>query len=48
LDIPLLIIGTLLAGTVTAFLLGIFPYPFGIIVLSAFFIVRLMTLKQNK
>jgi dihydroxy-acid dehydratase len=47
-DMPLLIIGILLAGTITAFLLDIFPYPFGIIVLSAFFIVRLMTLKNTR
>jgi len=45
-DIPLLIIIVLLFVTVTAFVLDIFPYPFGIIVLTAFLFARLLSLKQ--
>jgi hypothetical protein len=47
-DLPLLILGVLLIATITAFLLDIFPYPFGIIVLSAFFIARLLSLKNDQ
>jgi len=45
-DIPLLIIIVLLIVTITAFVLDIFPYPFGIIVLSAFLVARLLSLKK--
>ena len=46
-DIPLLIIAALLIATIVAFALGIFPYPFGILVLSAFLLVRLFSLKDR-
>ena len=35
-DFVLLIIGALLFATIAAFLTGLLPYPFGIIVLSDF------------
>ena len=44
-DMPLLIIAAMLIATIVAFTLGIFPYPFGIIVLSVFLLVRLFSLK---
>jgi len=44
-DIPLLILGALLIATLTAFSMGILPYPIGWIILSAAFIGRLLYLK---
>jgi dihydroxy-acid dehydratase len=40
-DPPLLLLGALLAATIVAFVAGIFPYPFGWIVLSALLVARL-------
>jgi dihydroxy-acid dehydratase len=46
-DIPLLIIGALLAATLTAFVLGILPYPIGWIILTMAVIGRLMFIKAR-
>lgn len=46
-DIPLLIIGALLVATLTAFVLGILPYPIGWIILTMAFIGRLMFIKAR-
>jgi dihydroxy-acid dehydratase len=43
-DILLLIIGLLLIATLTAFFTGLTTYPCGILVLSLFFIGRLLHL----
>ena len=43
-DPVLLVLLGLLAATLLAFFLGIFPYPFGLIVLLAFIAARLFTL----
>ena len=39
-DPLLLLIGALLAATIVAFVAGLFPYPFGWIVLSALLVAR--------
>jgi hypothetical protein len=44
-DGPLLIIALLLAITLFLYFNGVFPYPFGFIILCVFFIARLMSLK---
>lgn len=44
-DIPLLVIGLLLAATLSAFLGGLIPYPYGVLVLLALLIARLLHLK---
>jgi hypothetical protein len=45
---PLFItIWVLLAVTITAFLIGLTPYPFGWIVLTAFLLLRLIHLWQK-
>ncbi|MCG5512365.1 hypothetical protein [Ectothiorhodospira shaposhnikovii] len=46
-DIPLLIIGALLLGTLTAWHVGMFPYPVGWLLLSVFFIARLIQISQG-
>lgn len=46
-DIPLLIIFLLLVATLLAFFGGIFPYPFGIIILLFFAIARLIHLNNK-
>ena len=46
-DIPLLIIGALLIATLTAFVLGVLPYPIGWIILTMAFIGRLMFIKAR-
>ena len=46
-DVPLLIIAALLVATLTAFLSGLFPYPFGLLVLLAFLIARLLQLRSK-
>ncbi|WP_018871949.1 hypothetical protein [Thioalkalivibrio sp. ALJ16] len=43
-DIPLLVIGTLLVASLTAFFSGILPYPIGWIILGIAFIARLLYL----
>lgn len=48
LDIPLVVIALLLLGTVIAFVLGFFVYPFGIFVLGFAFTARLLYLQQKK
>jgi len=47
-DLPLLVIGALLTATLFAFFLGIFPYPFGIIVLTVFGIARVLSIQNKK
>jgi hypothetical protein len=47
-DIPLLIISILLVTTLFIFLAGIFPYPFGLIVLTALGIARLLQIQNKK
>ena len=47
-DTFLLISGSLLALTLTAFLAGLTSYPYGWIALTAFFIMRLLYLWQSK
>lgn len=43
-DMPLLIIVILLAATVAAFYTGLFPYPFGFIILSFALLGRILQL----
>ena len=38
----------LLLATLSAFLLGIFPYPYGLLILSAFVAARILSLKSKK
>ena len=46
---PLLIfIGLLLATTIGSFLGGLFPYPFGVVVLGIFFAARLLHLRSGR
>jgi len=47
-DFVLLMIGALLFATIAAFLAGLLPYPFGIIVLSILFVARIISLKQKQ
>ena len=47
-DFVLLIIGALLFVIIAAFLTGLLPYPFGIIVLSILFVGRILNLKQKQ
>ncbi len=47
LDIPLLIIGALLVGTVAAYALGWLTYPVGMLVLTLLFVGRLMQLGND-
>jgi len=47
-DTFLLMSGSLLALTLTTFLAGLTSYPYGWIALTAFFIMRLLYLWQNK
>ncbi len=46
-DPILLVIGILLIATAVAFLTGLIPYPFGWIVLSVVFILRLVHLRRK-
>ena len=46
-DVPLLIIALLLGITLFLFFYGIFPYPFGFIILSLLFVGRLLMLKDK-
>ncbi|MGB5278162.1 MAG: hypothetical protein WBO73_18485 [Gammaproteobacteria bacterium] len=47
-DIPLLIIGLLLTATLTAFLAGVFPYPFGLFILGFALLGRILQLQSRK
>jgi dihydroxy-acid dehydratase len=47
-DIPLLIIGLLLAATLVAFFAGIFPYPFGFIILAFALAGRSLQLRSRR
>jgi hypothetical protein len=46
-DPLLLVIGALLLMSLTAFLCGLIPYPFGWIVLSILFVLRLRYLSRR-
>ena len=46
-DLPLVIIGTLLMVSLTAFFTGVLPYPIGWIILSAAFIGRWLFLRAR-
>jgi len=43
-DIPLVVILLLLVVTVVLFVVDIFPYPFGVIILAIMFAGRVMTI----
>jgi hypothetical protein len=47
-DIPLLVIIVLLASTLIAFFTGAIPYPYGLIVLFAFLVARLLVVRGRK
>jgi hypothetical protein len=47
-DIPLLIISVLLAATLAAFLTGLFPYPFGFLILGFALLGRTLQLRSMK
>jgi len=47
-DLPLLAILLALAATLTAFLSGFFPYPFGVFILSLALLGRLLQLHSRK
>ena len=48
LDLPLLIIVSLLAATVIAFLMDVFPYPFGFFILCFALLGRILQLQSRK
>lgn len=47
-DFALWLIAALWLATVVGFLTGLLPYPFGIIVLSILFVVRVLSLKLHR
>jgi dihydroxy-acid dehydratase len=47
-DILLLIIGLLLAGTLIAFYTGLFPYPFGVFILGFALLGRIFQLRSKR
>ena len=47
-DYPLLILLLLLAGTLIAFFAGLFPYPFGFIVITLAIVYRLTQVNGMK
>jgi hypothetical protein len=47
-DIPLLIIAILLIATLVAFFLGLFPYPYGLIILVALGFARISHIRHTK
>jgi hypothetical protein len=46
-DMPLLIIAILLGGTIFAYAAGLFPYPFGLFILSFLFLGRFLQLNTT-
>jgi dihydroxy-acid dehydratase len=46
-DIPIIIIVLLLLATIIAFLTGVFPYPYGFIILSVALAGRILQLKSR-
>ena len=46
-DFPLLVISILLAATLAAFFSGLFPYPFGFIILGFALIARVLQLRSR-
>jgi len=47
-DMPLLIIGLLLSATLVAYLVDIFPYPFGFFILCFALLGRILQLRSRK
>ena len=47
-DITLLILGILLVGTVSAYFIGFFVYPFGFLLLLVFFVTRILYIRDKK
>ena len=47
-DTPLFIISALLAVTLVCFLAGLFPYPFGLFILSAALLGRILQIRSSK
>jgi 1,4-dihydroxy-2-naphthoate octaprenyltransferase len=47
-DWYLVLIGILLIATLTAFFTGLFPYPFGVLLLLVLFGIRLMRKREKK
>ncbi len=47
-DTPLLIISVLLAVTLVSFLIDLFPYPFGLFILSAALLGRWLQLRSGR
>jgi len=47
-DLPLMVLGVLLAATLGAFLVGVFPYPFGWMVLAALLVARLLSVRDRR
>lgn len=46
-DLPLLIIILLLATSLTAFFAGLFPYPFGLVILVAALLGRILYIRSS-
>ena len=47
-DLLLLVITLLLAATLTAFIYGLFPYPFGLVILCTLLLARVLQLRARK
>jgi hypothetical protein len=47
-DTVLIVLLGLLLATLLAFLLGFFPYPFGLLILAAFIAARVLHLQTRK
>ncbi len=47
-DVPLMIIGLLFIGSLAAFVAGVFPYPYGWIILAVIFVGRWLSLKGRR
>ena len=46
-DIPVVVIGLSLMATIVAFLTGVFPYPYGFIILTVALAARVLQLKSR-
>lgn len=47
-DSLLLVIALLLTATLTAFFAGLFPYPFGVVILSLALLARVLQLRSRQ
>ena len=47
-DMPLIFIIVLLLSTVTAFVAGLFPYPFGVVILGIALLGRMLQIRNNE